>query len=343
MENLKPIGTPKKPIPKKWHKQQEKILKDWGESSSCYRYMHFKAYQQFKQTNMRFTLPIIVISTVTGTANFAQETFPESIRQFVPLGIGAFNLVAAIMTTVLQFLKANELMEAHRVASIGYGKLARSIKLELQLPIYERTQDGMAMVNTCRAEYDRLVEQSPPPPEQSIKLFEKHFPADKKNEFARPEISDIEEIELFDSVKEQTAVSSVANVFKKNLNNAAGFGKKLFGIPAKVEEARKFSSAPTMKEARRESNTGGMGGILDELRALKNSGIVSKTRPSPPGGDESVAIIDIPSEEVFDEPAGDVEENVEPEPAPEEEPEEEPVEEPEEEPVEEPEEEPVEN
>ena len=326
MENLKPIGTPKKPIPKKWHKQQEKILKDWGEASSCYRYMHFKAYQQFKQTNMRFTLPIIVISTLTGTANFAQETFPESWRTFVPLGIGAMNLVAAIMTTVLQFLKANELMEAHRVASIGYGKLARSIKLELQLPIYERTQDGMAMVSTCRTEYDRLIEQSPPPPEQAIRAFDISFPQGKSGGFARPEISDIEEIELFDSLKEQTAVSSVANVFKKNLNNAAGFGKKLFGIPSKVEEARKFSAAPTMKEARR-------GGILDELRALKNSGIVSKTRPPPPGGDDPVAVIDIPAEEVFTEPIGadDGEEKVESEPEPEEEEEPEPEPEPEEE------------
>ena len=94
----------------------------------------------------------------------------------MPLGIGALNLVAAIMTTVLQFLKANELMEAHRVASIGYGKLARSIKLELQLPIYERSTDGMVMVTTCRAEYDRLVEQSPPPPEAAIKTVRKTFP-----------------------------------------------------------------------------------------------------------------------------------------------------------------------
>jgi len=291
MENLKPIGTPKKPIPKKWHKQQEKILKDWGEASSCYRYMHFKAYQQFKQTNMRFTLPIIVISTLTGTANFAQETFPESWRTFVPLGIGAMNLVAAIMTTVLQFLKANELMEAHRVASIGYGKLARSIKLELQLPIYERTQDGMSMVTTCRAEYDRLIEQSPPPPEKAIKLFDQNFPMDKGRGFARPEISDIEEIELFDSVKEQTAISSVANVFKKNLNNAAGFGKKLFGIPSKVEEARKFSSAPTMVE-RRVAVSGGaqLGGVLDELKALKSRGMVSKI---PKDSEDSPVVIDV--------------------------------------------------
>jgi hypothetical protein len=323
MENLKPVGTPKKPVPKKWHPQQEKILKDWGEASSCYRYMHFKAYQQFKQTNMRFTLPIIVISTLTGTANFAQETFPESWRTFVPLGIGAMNLVAAIMTTVLQFLKANELMEAHRVASIGYGKLARSIKLELQLPIYERTQDGMAMVTTCRAEYDRLIEQSPPPPEKAIQLFDKNFPMEKGGGFARPEITDIEEIELFDSVKEQTAISSVANVFKKNLNNAAGFGKKLFGIPAKVEEARKFSSAPTMVERR---STTTVSNVLEELRALKNSGIVSKTRPPPPEGGDPIAVIDIPREDEFGEPIGT-------EPVEEEEPE--PVEEEETEPVEE--------
>ena len=308
MENLKPIGTPKKPPMKKWHKQQEKILKDWGEASSCYRYMHFKAYQQFKQTNMRFTLPIIVISTLTGTANFAQETFPESWRTFVPLGIGAMNLVAAIMTTVLQFLKANELMEAHRVASIGYGKLARSIKLELQLPIYERTQDGMSMVTTCRAEYDRLIEQSPPPPEQAIQLFDKNFPMEKGGGFARPEISDIEEIELFDSVKEQTAISSVANVFKKNLNNAAGFGKKLFGIPAKVDETRKFSSAPTMKEARRESEPPALsigGGILDELRALKSSGLVSTKLPAPKDGGDIPVIIEVAEE--FVEPEATME------------------------------------
>lgn len=295
MENLKPIGAPKKPVEKKWHKQQEKILKDWGESSSCYRYMHFKAYQQYKQMNMRFTLPIIVISTVTGTANFAQETFPESIRQFVPIGIGALNLVAAIMTTVLQFLKANELMEAHRVASIGYGKLARSIKLELQLPIYERTQDGMAMVTTCRAEYDRLVEQSPPPPDQAIKEFERKFPLGKTNDFARPEISDIEEIEMFDSLKEQTAVSSVASVFKKNLNNAAGFGKKLFGLPdkSKPTAAVKKEPPPVVQASK-------MTGVLDELRALKNAGVVSKKLPAPQEQEskpEEIQVVVDPTEE----------------------------------------------
>ena len=46
--------------PKKWHPQQEKILKSWGESSSCYRYLHFQSYLKYKKMSMKFTLPIIV-------------------------------------------------------------------------------------------------------------------------------------------------------------------------------------------------------------------------------------------------------------------------------------------
>lgn len=209
----------KKAPSKSWHIQQEKILKTWGEASSCYRYMHFMAYQAYKATSMRFTLPIIIISTVTGTANFAQETFPVAWQDYVPLIIGFFNLLAAILTTVLQFLKANELMEAHRVASITFGKLSRYIRLELSLPIYERTVDGMAMIERCRTEYDALIEQSPPVPKKVLDAFDKKFPV-AKEDFARPEISDIEAIDLFDAVKEQVNVKNAAGAFKTKLTDA---------------------------------------------------------------------------------------------------------------------------
>ena len=165
-----------------WHAQQEKILKVWGEQSSCYRYMHFKSYQKYKKLSMRFTLPIIIISTITGTANFAQESFPISWQNYVPSGIGAFNLIAAIMTTILQFLKINELMESHRVSSIHYGKLSRSIRLQLTLPRTDRSQDGTSFIEYCNNEYDRLIEQSPSIPGKIIKLFEKEFPIRKVTE-----------------------------------------------------------------------------------------------------------------------------------------------------------------
>jgi hypothetical protein len=154
---------------------------------------------------MNFTLPVIVISTITGTANFAQKSFPQTIiTDYIPSIIGAFNLFAAIMTTVAQFLKVTELMENHRVTSIQYGKLSRRIKLELALPISERTQHGDNMVEMCRAEYDRLVEQSPPVPKVVIKEFETQFPT--SNVFHRPELSTVEPITLFDNEKEEERV-----------------------------------------------------------------------------------------------------------------------------------------
>lgn len=170
-----------------WHTQQEKILKVWGEQSSCYRYMHFKSYQKYQKSSMRFTLPIIIISTITGTANFAQDTFPVAWRPYVPSGIGAFNLVAAIMTTILQFLKINELMESHRVSSVHYGKLSRSIRLQLTLPRAERAHDGSDFIEYCNQEYDRLIEQSPPISGKIIKLFEKEFPIYKKKKKDEPQ------------------------------------------------------------------------------------------------------------------------------------------------------------
>ena len=180
---------------KNWHPQQEKILKTWGEAAACYRYMNNQAFLMYKKSSMRYTLPIIIISTVTGTANFAQSTFPLSIRPMVPLAIGSMNIVTAIMTTVMQFLKINELMEGHRAASIQYGKLSRIIRLELSLPLEERSQHGTEMVEYCRSEYDRLIEQSPSIPFSIIQSFEKEFPDDSA--FFKPEIMHIHPIETF--------------------------------------------------------------------------------------------------------------------------------------------------
>jgi len=206
MSTTEDLAARKKKTPRIWHEQHEKILKDWGESSSCYRHMHFRSYQINKVWSMSFTIPVIVISTITGTANFAQKTFPPSVYDFVPIVIGTFNLFAAIMTTVSQFLKVTELMENHRVTSIQYGKLSRRIKLELALPISERSQHGDNMVESCRAEYDRLIEQSPPVPKSVIKMFEKQYPPSSNISFHKPELTIIHPIVLFDNEKEDERI-----------------------------------------------------------------------------------------------------------------------------------------
>lgn len=190
-----------------WHQQQELILKRWSEIGSSYRYLHDKSFKKFDRQNMWFALPVIIISTITGTANFAQGSFPDAWKEFVPLGIGFFNLSAGLITTVSQFLRVSELLEGHRAASIAYSKFSRNISVELSLPVKERTEDGSVFIANCRAELDRLIEQSPDIPEDIVNAFVKTFPEPEFDisgnktksgyEFFRPEILDIKPIKIY--------------------------------------------------------------------------------------------------------------------------------------------------
>ena len=233
-----------KKLPKIWHVQQEKILKAWGEAAACYRYMHYQAYCSYKNLSMKFTIPLIIVSTVTGTANFAQETFPPSVQPFVPSAIGGLNLITAIATTIMQFLKINELMEGHRVASVQYGKISRTIRLELTLPLSERTLNGTNMIENMRAEYDRLIEQSPNVPKQMIDAFEREFPDD--NAFFKPEIMHIQPITPFKAIQEskvitklKDAVGSVAKrELKQELDEIRGVKKAVKADIERVQERK---------------------------------------------------------------------------------------------------------
>ena len=114
------------------------------------------------------------MSTLAGTANFAQDKFPESIRQYATMGIGAINLFSGILTTIQQYLKISELNEAHRVATIAWDKFYRNTKVELAKSPNERIP-VVQMIKHCKEEFDRLMETSPPIAEDIIKEFMKTF------------------------------------------------------------------------------------------------------------------------------------------------------------------------
>ena len=203
--------------PRKWHTQQEKVLKEWGEAAACYRYLNYQAFLMFQKLSMRFTLPVIVLSTITGTANFAQEQFPVSIRSSVPSIIGGLNLIAGIIATIMQFLKINELMESHRSASQLYGKLSRKIRLELNLSLVNRSMDGSDMVHDCQQEMDRLIEQSPPLPKSILIAFDREFPND--DVFTKPEILHVHPILPFKAIKEYSIMSLLKDPRERNMTD----------------------------------------------------------------------------------------------------------------------------
>lgn len=183
MENrLKTIQKEKRNY---WKQEEEIILKDWADKAQCYEWMHLKAHEKYKAKQIWFTIPVIVISTITGTANFAQERFGKDMVQYVVMIIGTLNLIAAIITTIYQFLKISELNEAYRASALSWGKYYRNIKTELlKHPLDRKSHEQI--FKFASNEYDRLIEISPLIPKNIITSFNNKFNNDIS--FKKPEI-----------------------------------------------------------------------------------------------------------------------------------------------------------
>lgn len=196
------IAPPEQSGPRKYHngwtRQLENVVAEWADKASCYQWMHQKTEEKFSLRNMYFTIPVIVMSTLTGTANFATESIVggTEYQKFVTFGIGAISLVAGIISTVANFLRYAQGSEAHRVAAISWGKFQRFISIELALHPNER-MDAMSFLKMGRIELDRLIEQSPPIPPQTVAAFTEEFKA--KTDIIKPEIAGgIEHTRVFD-------------------------------------------------------------------------------------------------------------------------------------------------
>lgn len=169
-----------------WRKEHEDIFVEWCDKAMCYRWLHRKCHTYYTRYNAWFTIPVIVMSTITGTTNFATEYFSEDTRKYVPLVIGSVNILTGIVGTVHQFLKVSEINEAHRVSYVSWDKFCRNIRLELCKKPCERLLVG-DMLRYSKEEYDRLIETSPRIADSVIAEFNLTFEGES---FAVPEVCD---------------------------------------------------------------------------------------------------------------------------------------------------------
>jgi hypothetical protein len=160
-----------------WSREQERLMAEWSDIASCYRWLHDKSEKFFHTKTLWINLPVIVLSTLGGTANFGIQSLfenDENAKKYASFAIGGISLFAGLLTTVGNYLRYAQLEESHRVAAIAWGKFQRLIAVELALKPDDR-MDSLDFLKICRADLDRLIEQSPPIPKESIVLFEKKF------------------------------------------------------------------------------------------------------------------------------------------------------------------------
>lgn len=152
-----------------WKEEQEQILKKWADKALCFKMMHEKSHKRYWCLNAWFNIPIIIISTITGTGNFASGNFIVGSSYFI-FALGALNLFGGILATIATYTGVAQKLEAHRFASIGWDKFARRIQIELAKSRKDRVK-ARDFIRQSAEEYDRLIEMSPILPNDIIRWF----------------------------------------------------------------------------------------------------------------------------------------------------------------------------
>ena len=168
-----------------WKEEEEGILKQWADKALCYQWLHARCREIYKNKNAWYTIPVIIISTVTGTANFAQDRFSEDIKEYAVITIGSLSIIAGIITTIYKFLQISEVNEGHRMAMLSWGKFHNNLKTQLAQHPLDRVESKQA-IKIYGEEYERLIEMSPEILKDVIQKFNTKF---KKNqELVKPDI-----------------------------------------------------------------------------------------------------------------------------------------------------------
>jgi hypothetical protein len=179
-----------------WSIENELMLVEWCDIAQCYRWLNQRSHRVYSIYHAWFTIPTITLSTITGTASFAQASLSPEYQSFAQIAIGTTNILVGVLNTIQQYLKISELRESHRIASIAWDKFARNIRIELSKAPTER-MDAAHFLKISRQEYDRLMESSPSIPMTITNEFKRTFSgkqgSDKQkifDELKKPDICD---------------------------------------------------------------------------------------------------------------------------------------------------------
>lgn len=145
--------------PSQWDDDFEKICAHMIDEAQINTFLHIKSFNSYSAWSSAFQIPIIILSAIVGSANFASNTFGK-YRDNIILIIGGVSILIAIISSIAQYLKLSELKESHRMSSFHWEKFYNKLKVQLMLKreYRRRLPDFYDDVLT---EYQRLKEISP--------------------------------------------------------------------------------------------------------------------------------------------------------------------------------------
>ncbi len=245
---LAPAAAPKKKFHNGWTKEIEILMAEWADKAICYRWMHEKTERIFRTKDMGFMFPVIILSTITGAANFAMDSMlsdPDQ-KKYAQLALGGLSIATGIISTIANRLGYASGSEAHKGAAVLWGKFQRLIAIELSLHPNERS-DCMHFLKMCRSELDRLIEQSPMIPDNVIAACKAEFANYPK--VRKPEIvGDIDTTHIF--VDSNSRLKELAKEAAITIQQKKGVLKQIVldDLEPRINRVIENSTLPAIKE-----------------------------------------------------------------------------------------------
>lgn len=154
-----------------WTDNLEALMAKWSDEALSYAWLHVKSESKYRKLNYSFTIPIVVLSTLTGSINLAMTSIvPTQYNSLGNLATGALSIFTGILGTLLNFFKYAQISESHRNASVQWHKFYRNIKTELALDRICR-KSAPTFYTASKAEMDRLLDSSPNIPSEITQKY----------------------------------------------------------------------------------------------------------------------------------------------------------------------------
>jgi hypothetical protein len=266
------------PRQKYWKKTDENLLEEWADHGKSFRWMHEQARLKFWKKNIQFQVPVIILSTLTGAANFAQERVSPEYQGYYAITVGFFNIIAGIIATIQTFLKVSESLEGHRVASVAWGKYYHNVKTELQKEPEDR-EDVVDFMKYAKMEYEKLVEQSPPIPPVIVERLKSNVNKSEVHVHLPPNVGVFEKIEIGKQGIRMVPESSVAQIATKEKSNMERVLQEIDGSDSLPRTERKLSRAVSFAPAVALNEASGALSLSNKLMSSFN-GVALTVEPS---------------------------------------------------------------
>ena len=156
-----------------WSSQLEQVIAKSGEECRGYAWIHQKAEQIYSRYENMISIPVIVLSTLTGFLSASSGSVipngPET-----SMALGGISVAVGILQTISSKFGWAKRAEGHRVAYLSYSELFNFIDVEMKLKRDER-MNPEDLIKTIRETMKRLSSTAPAMPASVLERFALQF------------------------------------------------------------------------------------------------------------------------------------------------------------------------